>query len=82
MIGVQNQGNIQRVLCRRRRLFTIQHPQKIAGVAQRGVGRNTLFPLTHTIENRDDHGNLSGQAKGFAYIRFGRHAFLIRIGTC
>ena len=69
VIGVQDEGDVEGVLvavCGG--LFAVEHPEKVAGVGEGGVGLDDGLALADAIEEGDDHADLGGEAEALAEI--------------
>ena len=68
VVGMQDEGNIQRLLRGGAGLLAIQHPQKIGGVGERTVWRDRLLAFAQPVISGHDHGNLRSQPQRLAHI--------------
>ena len=66
MLGVQNEIAVDQLRGIAARLFALEHPQKIGGVAECRVGRHRLEPGTDARMGGDDHRHLRGQPHALA----------------
>ena len=79
MVGVQNQRDIEGLGRGFRRLLAAQHPDKIAGVGERFIGRDVLLSTPDTIPGGDDHGYLRRDRECLAQVVLAVDRFLVRV---
>ena len=79
MVGVQDERHVQRFFRRIGWLFTVEQQQEIARVTKRCIRLNNALPFADAIPVRHNHGDLRGQAEGFAQVGIVLIAGFIRI---
>src|ERR1700678_3223567 len=68
MVGVENKSYIESLARCRRRLFAVQHPQKVRRVTKWRIRLNDRLTLAQPIVRGHQHGNLRGQAETLADV--------------
>ncbi len=79
VVGMKNECDIECAGSCIRGLDAIEHPEKIAGVAERTIGRNDFETFAKPVVDGDDHGDLRGQVVGFADIGIVRVVFFVGV---
>ena len=79
MVGVEDEGDVERAGRGFRGLDAVEHPEKIAGVIERAVGRNNFLSFAEAVVNGHDHGDLGGEVVGLAHVGVVGVVFLVGV---
>ena len=79
MLGVEDEGNVQRPSRCFGGLDAVEHPKEVGRVVQRAVGRHHFFSLAQPVVDGHDHGDLRGQVIALAHVGVVRIVFLIGV---
>jgi len=79
MVGMQHQRDVERLGGRLGWLFAVEHPEEVRRVRERGVRLHDLLALANAVEERDDHGDLRGEAEALADVGGVQHGLLVGI---
>jgi hypothetical protein len=79
VVGVQDEGDVKGALLRFRGPRPREHEQKIGGMRKRAVGLNHRLAFADAVVGSHNHGDLRGQADGFAHIGVMVVGFFVRV---
>ena len=68
VIGVEDERDVEGAGGGVGGLLAVEHPEEVGGVREGGVGLDDGLAFADAIEDGDDHGNLRGEAEGFADV--------------
>ncbi len=68
VVGVEDEGDVEGADRGVGGLLAVEHPEEVGGVGERGVGVDDGLAFADAIEDGDDHGDLRGEAVGFADV--------------
>ncbi len=68
VVGVEDEGDIEGTGGGFGGLDAVEHPEEVAGVGERAVGRNDFVTLADAVVDRDDHGDLRGEVVSLADV--------------
>jgi hypothetical protein len=68
VIGVEDESDVECAGGGLGRLLAVEHPEEVCGVREGVIGFDDGLALADAIEGGDDHGDLSGEAVGFADV--------------
>ena len=68
VVGVEDESDVEGAVGGVGGLLAVEHPEEIGGVGKRLVGFDDGLAFADAIEDGDDHGDLRGEAEGFADV--------------
>jgi len=68
VIGVEDERDIEGIGGSVRGLLSVEHPEEVSRVGERGIGLNDGLAFADAIEEGHDHGDLRSESEGFADV--------------